>query len=223
MNPFVQAAVRQIDDALASYDAACKEWLRKSTVIGGEPYLSMPRLEATKLLTLLESTFRRLIPDAGYGRTPQKTIAGVQGDTYPIMTYAGMLAALREDYIAGRLQAIRELIQADLFSDFLEMAEHLLSEGMKDPAAMLTGAVLEEHLRKLCQKHNLPLPAKPKLDTMNADLAKAGIYGKNDQKQITAWAGIRNDAAHGDFAKYDAAKVDLMIQGIRMFLANNPA
>src|SRR5439155_14934846 len=107
----------------------------------------------------------------------------------------GTLKALRADYAADRLQSFQELIHADLFSDFLEMAEHFLEAGYKDPAAVMAGAVLEEHLRKLCVKHSIVLPAKPKLDTMNADLARANAYGKNDQKQITAWAGIRNDAA----------------------------
>jgi hypothetical protein len=111
----------------------------------------------------------------------------------------GILGALRGDYDAGRLQSFEELIHADLFSDFLEMAEYFLVEGYKDPAAVIAGGVLEEHLRKLCGKHGVTIPAKPKLDMMNADLAKAGAYNKNDQKHVTAWAGLRNDAAHGNY------------------------
>src|SRR3954471_17296758 len=95
----------------------------------------------------------------------------------------GILSALRADYDAGRLQSFEELIHADLFSDFLEMAEYFLDEGYKDPAAVIAGSVLEEHLRKLCGKHGIIIPPKPKLDTMNADLAKAAAYNKNDQKQ----------------------------------------
>src|SRR6266404_128743 len=84
----------------------------------------------------------------------------------------GILSALRADYDAGRLQSFEELIHANLFSDFLEMAEYFLQEGYKDPAAVIAGGVLEEHLRKLCGKHGVTIPAKPKLDTMNADLAR---------------------------------------------------
>jgi hypothetical protein len=36
----------------------------------------------------------------------------------------GLLRALRADYAAGYLRKISELIHADLFSDFLEMADH---------------------------------------------------------------------------------------------------
>ena len=87
------------------------------------------------------------------------------------------------------------------------MAAYLVGDGYKDAAAVMAGGVLEEHLRKLCGKFGCVLPAKPKLDAMNADLAKVTAYSKNDQKQVTAWAGIRNDAAHGDYGKYGEGEV----------------
>ena len=135
----------------------------------------------------------------------------------------GTLKALRADYAADRLQSFQELIQADLFSDFLEMAEHFLESGFKDPAAILAGGVLEEHLRKLCGKQGITLSAKPKLDTMNADLARVNAYSKNEQKQITAWAGLRNDAAHGNYNNYSMDEVKLMLAGVRAFISRNSA
>ena len=58
---------------------------------------------------------------------------------------------------------------------------------------------------------------------MNADLAKKGAYGKNDQKQVTAWAAIRNNAAHKEYDKYTAELVKLMIAWTRDFISKNPA
>ncbi len=152
-------------------------------------------------------------------------VAGNRGAKYLeiLSSLHGTLKALRADYSADRLQSFQELIHADLLSDFLEMAEHFLEAGYKDPAAVMAGGVLEEHLRKLCVKHSVALTAKPKLDTMNADLARVNAYGKNDQKQVTAWAGIRNDAAHGNYGSYEKTKVELMVQGIRDFISRNPA
>lgn len=69
----------------------------------------------------------------------------------------GILSALRVAYDKNLLQSIEELIHGDVFQDFLEMAEYLLQDNSKDPAAMLIGCVLEEHLRKLCQKHNISI------------------------------------------------------------------
>jgi hypothetical protein len=135
----------------------------------------------------------------------------------------GQLEALTEAYSANQLQSVREMIHADMFSDFLEMAEYLLEEGYHHPAAVIAGSVLEEHLRKLCARFGVALPAKPKLDAMNADLARANAYDKNNAKQVTAWAGIRNDAAHGHYANYTPEQVKLMVAGIRDFMIRNPA
>ena len=70
---------------------------------------------------------------------------------------AGTLSALRLDYVAGRhpgWPAFR--LMPTCSSDFLGMAEYLLEEEkLKDPAAVLAGGVLEEHLRKLCDSHGI--------------------------------------------------------------------
>ena len=61
----------------------------------------------------------------------------------------GALTALRPAIGSGYLLSVQELIHADVFADFPEMAQYLLGEGYKDSAAVLIGGVLEEHLRKL--------------------------------------------------------------------------
>ncbi|HEX4950588.1 MAG TPA: hypothetical protein VFZ34_28235 [Blastocatellia bacterium] len=137
------------------------------------------------------------------------------------------LQALRDDYAEGKLKSVLELIHADLFSDFLEMAGHLIEQGYKDPAAVISGSVLEEHLRKLCDKHSIdekkPDGSPKKADAMNAKLAGANVYSKLDQKNVTAWLGLRNDAAHGNYSAYTKDQVALLIQSVRDFITRNPA
>ena len=85
------------------------------------------------------------------------------------------------------------------------MSTYLLEEGYKDPSAVLTGSVLEEHIRKLCEKNNISIfqGIKPiKADALNAELVKANIYSKLDQKNVTAWLDLRNKAAHGKYNEY---------------------
>lgn len=53
---------------------------------------------------------------------------------------------------------------------------------------------------------------------MNSDLARANIYSSAYQKQIIAWLGIRNSAAHGKYSEYSKEEVSLMLQGIRQFI-----
>jgi hypothetical protein len=70
-----------------------------------------------------------------------------------ILSMAGMLRALRDDYANGYLQTVQELIHANMFSNLLDMAAYLNEQGFKDAAAVITGGVLEQHLRELCAKN----------------------------------------------------------------------
>jgi hypothetical protein len=54
-----------------------------------------------------------------------------------------------------------------------------------------------------------------KMDKMNADLARAGVYNVLVQKRITTLADLRNKAAHGDTASYSSADVAEMIPQVR--------
>jgi hypothetical protein len=104
------------------------------------------------------------------------------------------------------------------------MAEYLLEdEGLKDAAAVLASGVLEQHLRALHLKHVGTLPSTPTINPLNDALKKAGVYGANEAKQVTAWAAVRNSAAHGNYHKYDAATVKLMLQWVRWLMSNYPA
>lgn len=123
-----------------------------------------------------------------------------------------------------------ELIHGEIFGDFLEMADHLLNEGYKDAAAVIAGGTLEAHLRQLCIKHSIDTEIttsqgiRPKkADQMNADLTKANAYSKLDQKNVTAWLGLRNKAAHADYESYEVHQVGLLVSSIRDFITRVPA
>ena len=130
----------------------------------------------------------------------------------------GMLRAAKDDYEHEYLFDVRRLIRAEVFDDFLEQAQHLYDSGYFQPAAVVVGCVLEDGLRKLCDQHGVPLADRPKLDKMNADLAKQGLYSKLTQKQITAYADVRNKAAHGQWDEFNEDDVMQMIRGIRTFM-----
>ena len=127
----------------------------------------------------------------------------------------GVLRAAADDFAGGYIFALRELVEADVFDDLLEQAEHLLSSRYHAAAAVIAGCVLEDALRKLCNRRSVAVPAKPKLDQMNADLAKAGVYSKLVQKRITALADVRNKAAHGQWTEFNPADVEEMIRAVR--------
>ena len=119
--------------------------------------------------------------------------------------------------------------QSDENYDSLEMAQHLLNEGYKDPAAVMAGIALEERLRQLCQKHGIPTeatkqgrPHSKRTDALNADLAKKKVYNQLDQKNVTAWLDLRNKAAHGKYQEYTKEQVALMLQSLSDFMVRIP-
>ena len=151
-------------------------------------------------------------------------------DRVKLSPLKGVLDGLYQDLKAGYLKSFSELIHADIFSDYIEMAEYLLEEGYKDPAAVITGSTLEEHLRKLCIKNGIDIEImssgklrSKKADGMNSDLAKQGVYSKLEQKSVTAWLDLRNKAAHGNYSEYDENQVKQLIMGVRDFIIRNPA
>lgn len=138
-----------------------------------------------------------------------------------ISSLKGIVEETHAAILKGHLLSYEELIRGELFSDVLEMADHLQTEGYKDPAAVIAGTALELHLKKLCAKHTVPVVGNAA--RMNDDLKKASVYGALEQKQIAAWQQLRNDAAHGNYAAVDAEQVDLMIKWVRGFIADHLA
>lgn len=137
-----------------------------------------------------------------------------------------ILEAIRAEIAGGWLFSVKALVTAEVFADFLSMAEHLLETGYKDPAAVMIGSVLEEHIRQLCLARQMDVDEEKdgkvipkKADRLNADLVKNEVYSKLDQKLVTAWLDLRNNAAHGKYDQYTAQQVKNMNAGVVEFMA----
>jgi len=133
----------------------------------------------------------------------------------------GVIRAVQHEFEMGLLADFRGLIQADIFADFLEMGEYLLNEGYKDAAAVVIGSVLEDTLRKLAEANGIAI-RKPNgkpltIEPLNIGCAKAGVYDKLVQKQVTSWGDLRNKAAHGKYDEYDADQVKMMLLFVQKF------
>lgn len=137
----------------------------------------------------------------------------------PCVKAMGVLIASKDDFEHGFLFSVRSLVEAELFDDLLEQAEHLLASGYFQPAAVVAGCVLEDGLRRLCIKHSIVLPENTTIDPMNTELAKAAVYNKLMQKRITALADLRNRAAHGRWNEFSKSDVEEMLRQVHSFLA----
>jgi len=129
------------------------------------------------------------------------------------------------DYVeAGLAQEItpERKAQLDIVSDFLDQANVLLESRGVHPAgpAVLVGATLEEFLRTWVESAGLGIGnRKPGLESYTAVLRDAELITKQDAKDITSWGGLRNHAAHGEWADVsDKQRVALMLEGVNLFM-----
>jgi hypothetical protein len=138
----------------------------------------------------------------------------------------GILKSIKDEIDNGWLNSLKGIVSAEIFSNFLEMADHLLKEKYKDPAAVMIGSVLEEHLRQLCIKNSIAVSDSKsgklkKTQLLNSDLTNQGVYNVLDQKSVTAWLDLRNKAAHGNYLEYSQTQVEQMLNGVTEFIARN--
>jgi len=186
--------------------------------------------ERIELFTSLVAAIERYAPkDSFYYTNLMPIIRHVskeEEDYESLEQVFGIVVALKTDYEAGDLRSVAEIIHADVFSDYLDMARYLLDQNYKDAAAVIIGGTLEEHLRKLCIKHEIPVitdKSPKKAESMNSELCQKSAYKILDQKNVTAWLDLRNKAAHGKYDEYSFEQVNLMHQGISEFISRIPA
>lgn len=112
--------------------------------------------------------------------------------------------------------------KSDIINDFLLQADCLLNDDKYHPAAaaILMGAALEEFLKQLGEKSKLDFSSiKQTIDPIAQKLYENDKITKQDLKDITSWAGLRNDATHGKFdAVNDKKRIRNAIEGINLFM-----
>lgn len=138
----------------------------------------------------------------------------------------GLLTALKaferylDNDLFGALSPERE-IKVSVFKDYLFQANDMINENKYHPAAavVLAGASLEEFLRDWCMAENISISGTGNLEKYKSGLLRNGLITKQDGKDITSWAGLRNSAAHGVWADVNnRVKISLMVDGINLFI-----
>src|SRR4051812_8722615 len=160
------------------------------------------------IASMVATVDRFTLPGDHY-RASAHNLVDQYGGTNPYTRDAltGVLRALRADAEADRLESLAEQVRSEVFADYLTMAHELQTSGYKDAAAVIAGSTLEEHLRKLSLKAQLPITTQKgdplKASSMNDALKQTGVYNAVEHRQVQANLDIRNSAAHGNYADYD--------------------
>lgn len=132
----------------------------------------------------------------------------------------GFISFVQNDLHSGI--SVERKAQIDVVSDILEQANNLLETKGVHLAAptVIVGAALEEFLRNWIEEQGIDLGnKKPSLDSYSKLLRENDLITKQDSKDITSWAGLRNHAAHGDWEEVDDKKrISLMLEGVNLFM-----
>jgi hypothetical protein len=184
--------------------------------------------DAKRIVTRARAAIRRFAPPgSAYEDEATAAVELDYSDSWKAEQLAAIVHALRDDYAIGGLSAVEEIVHADLFDDFLDMANELLAKGFIGPASVLGGSVLEEQLRKLAGKHSVGLTdqnGRPKsVEVLGVDLRKAGVMTEVQRKSVTAWYAQRTEGAHGRAENLNDGEIARMIDGVRDFVARHPA
>lgn len=167
----------------------------------------------------------QIVPPGNVHRQEVERFALMAPDIGRLRHILAKLRALRGDFAEGLLDDAWLLIRAEVAGDYMGQAETLLEDGYHVPAAVLAGAVLEDALRKLCAQHSIPTVndkgAPKSVNGMNTNLHKKGLYNTAKMQEIQAWAGYRNDCAHGKGDNVKSDDVRRTIQGVRAFVADH--
>ncbi len=135
-------------------------------------------------------------------------------------TLEAFIRYVQNDLLEG--VSIERKAQIDVVSDFLDQANTLLNSKEVHPAAptVIIGAALEEFLRNWIEEVDLNLEEKKLgLDSYAKILRKAELITKQDIKDITAWSGLRNHAAHGEWDEVrDKTRISIMLEGVNLFM-----
>ncbi|QVR69611.1 HEPN domain-containing protein [Acinetobacter sp. BHS4] len=196
-NSFIDTNIRfpNFEDFPPNYQALYSEWIIKAQNI---------LLLACGDNSIHFTAFKRQL--SGSSDTPKR-----------LRQLIPILNAAYDDLKNGFLITFKQIVQAEVFDSELEQAKSLLESGYKNAAAVIAGVVLETAIKELCLNNGIDIERK-RLTQLSDDLAKAGIYNKLQQKQITALADIRNNAAHGDYDEFTKEDVERMISDIERFL-----
>ena len=227
MNNNIHKKLKEEMDELVKYGEEIAVLASRSGSNLGQDYVTKTSTWVTKIGQII----RNLCPEGSqYGKNyedivKKKDFSVMHSNYYQhICVMNGIIKAIKDDYEKGLSVKIKQLLQADIFADFLEMGEYLLKENYKDAAAVIIGSVLEDALRKLAVKEGIDILREDAnyktLEPLNMELAKANVYDRLIQKQITSWGDLRNKAAHGHYNEYDKHQVEMMLLFVQKFCSD---
>lgn len=120
--------------------------------------------------------------------------------------------------LSSRIDSVLEDITGHLFAE-LQDSELIAAGQLKKvslrAAGALAGVVLERHLQRAVQNHNISIRKKsPTISDLNDPLKDAGVYDLPTWRKIQLLGDIRNLCAHQKAKDPTADQIDDLISGV---------
>lgn len=125
-----------------------------------------------------------------------------------------------ESRVNSILQDLKGHLIADIQDSELKVADHLRKVSLR-AAGALAGVILEGHLQRVVQNHNISIRKKsPTIADLNNPLKNAGIYGNPTWRKIQYLADIRNLCSHKKSQEPTDDEVKDLISGVNWVIKN---
>lgn len=133
----------------------------------------------------------------------------------------GILNSIENEIKKGLFEGLEDLISGDIFDSVLESAKYLLGRQHKDAAAVYGRVVLEQTLKRLCDKQNPPITysSHTKISKLNDELKKVRCLSTPEWRRNRFGLDIGNAAAHGKFTNYTSDDVNKFLSDLEGFIS----
>lgn len=167
---------------------------------------------------------RRNAPGSRFSSSAERLFE--KGSRLSAVAAVGGVAAILDDWARStreswaQAQPFEVQARIEAATDLMEQVQLLIADRTVHCAApiVLAGAALEEFLRSRVIAKALPITGKAGINSYADALQADGDLSKQEKKDITAWAGLRNAAAHGEFEELSRERAHIMVDGINLFL-----
>ena len=169
---------------------------------------------ATSTQSLLLAVFRESSPQY---QNFLKQYATSHMASASVQALFGMFLAAKNDFDGGYVFNVDLRVSGEVFSDFVVLAKHALSEGHKDVAAVLASAALEDALKRFALVNDLSVEGQTMQEVINA-LKSKGLVAGAQKSLLDAMPKIRNYALHANWDKISETEVSSVIGFVEQFL-----
>ncbi len=131
----------------------------------------------------------------------------------------GMLQSIKESLEQGFFEDLETQVQISTYANFLELADHYLSEGDKNFAAVAASVALEDGMRKIARKNGIDVKDSTTLGVLIGQFRDKKVLSPLDIPVLSNLKATRDAASHANFDEIDIAHVSTLIRDTTRLLS----